>query len=181
MLGKLLLLFTVIPVVELYLLITLGQVMGAGATVALVLGTGLVGAWLAKREGARVLSNWQGAVARGEIPKEGVVSSVLVLVGGVLLVTPGVVTDVTGLLLLWPLTRRLAANVVRKRLEQRFAVQGFVADPSMFVGMGRPEGTVIDVDVVESSAQEPEEPSLDAAAERNELHVGVEAERVGHR
>lgn len=168
MLGKLLLLFTVVPVVELYLLITLGQHMGAGPTVGLVLGTGLLGAWLAKREGARVLSNWQGSMARGEIPKEGVVSSLLVLVGGVLLVTPGVVTDVTGLLLLWPWTRRLAAHVVRKRLQHRFQVQGFVPDPSVFMGMGGPTGTVIDVDVVEAATVDATTVDVDVEAREPE-------------
>jgi UPF0716 protein FxsA len=159
-LGKLLLLFTVVPVVELYLLIAIGQNVGAGPTIALVLGTGLLGAWLAKREGARVLRNWQDSMARGEIPKEGVISSVLVLLGGVLLVTPGVVTDVMGLFLLLPWTRRLVANVVRKRLEQRFSVQGLMADPSVFMG------AVIDVDVVEATppaeAREAEAPLVPA-------------------
>jgi UPF0716 protein FxsA len=167
-LGKLLLLFTVVPVVELYLLITLGQTMGAAPTIGLVLGTGLLGAWLAKREGMRVLQSWQASMARGEAPKEGVISSVLVLVGGVLLVTPGVVTDMTGLVLLLPWTRRLVANALRKRLERRFAVHPIVGHPSMF-GMGDPRlfdlggmadtpgprGSVIDVDVVEPSEAEP--------------------------
>lgn len=154
MLGKLLLLFTVVPVVELYLLITIGKSVGAVPTIALVLATGFLGAWLAKREGARVLRSWQESMARGEIPREGVISSVLVLLGGVLLVTPGVVTDVAGLLLLVPWTRRRVADAVRRRLEQRFSVQRLVADPSVFVGMGGPVGTVIDVDVVEPSPAE---------------------------
>jgi UPF0716 protein FxsA len=160
-LGKLLLLFTVVPVVELYLLITLGQHVGAGPTIALVLVTGLVGAWLAKREGSRVLRSWQEAMARGQAPREGVISSLLVLVGGVLLVTPGVVTDATGLLLLVPWTRRLVADAVRTRVERRLTVQTLVTDPSMFgmgMGMGgfhdaaEPGGPVIDVDVVEAPA-----------------------------
>jgi len=166
-LGKLLLLFTVIPVVELYLLITIGQNVGAGPTIALVLGTGFLGAWLAKREGSRVLRSWQGSLARGELPQEGVVSSVLVLVGGVLLVTPGVVTDVMGLLLLLPWTRRWVAGAIRKRLEQRFSMQGIAADPSVLVmgdafGMGDTfgtagsQGSVIDVDVVEAPPDQPE-------------------------
>lgn len=162
MLGKLLLLFTVVPVVELYLLITLGQNVGAAPTIGLVLGTGLLGAWLAKREGTRVVRSWQASMARGEPPKEGVISSLLVLVGGVLLVTPGVVTDVTGLVLLLPWTRRLVANALRKRLERRFAVLPMAGGPSMFdqfgmgdpsMGdMGSPRGPVIDVDVVEPQA-----------------------------
>lgn len=155
MLGKLLLLFTVIPVVELYLLITIGQSMGAAPTIALVLGTGFLGAWLARREGSRVLRSWQGSLARGELPKEGVVSSVLVLVGGVLLVTPGVVTDVMGLVLLVPWTRRWVAGAIRRRLEERLAVQTVGGEPSVLAGMGDafgmgpPRGSVIDVDAVE--------------------------------
>lgn len=160
MLGKLLLLFTVVPVVELYLLITLGQHLGAELTIGLVLITGLLGATLARREGARVLRNWQASMARGEMPKEGVVSSLLVLVGGVLLVTPGVVTDVTGLLLLVPWTRRRVADVVRRRLEHRLQVRTFVPDPSVFADPermgpdhGPPRGAVIDVDAVETDAR----------------------------
>ncbi|MCH9686419.1 MAG: FxsA family protein [Deltaproteobacteria bacterium] len=155
MLGKLLLLFTVVPVVELYLLITIGQTLGAELTIGLVLVTGLLGASLAKREGGRVLRNWQGAMARGEMPKEGVVSSLLVLVGGVLLVTPGVVTDATGLLLLIPWTRRWVAAFVRKRMEHRIQVHSFVPGPEAFMGAGMagpdaaPTGAVIDVDVVD--------------------------------
>jgi UPF0716 protein FxsA len=155
-LGKLLLLFTVVPVVELYLLITIGQSLGPGPTIGLVLVTGLLGASLAKREGARVLRNWQGAMARGEIPEEGVVSSVLVLVGGVLLVTPGVVTDLTGLLLLAPWSRRLVAATLRKRLEHRFAVRDFVGAVSgggVASEGGAPRGAVIDVDVVETAVE----------------------------
>ncbi len=179
MLGKLLLLFTVVPVVELYLLITIGQSLGAGLTIGLVLVTGLLGASLARREGARVLGSWQTAMAKGQMPKEGVVSSLLVLVGGVLLVTPGVVTDVTGLLLLVPWTRRLAADVVRARLEQRFTVHavgpgaGGLFEAAMNGG-GVPSGSVIDVDAVDVDEES-------AAAHGGEGDVGVEVEHVGHR
>lgn len=168
MLGKLLLLFAVIPVVEIYLLIGIGNRVGAGPTIALVLATGLLGAWLAKREGLRVLQRWQGSVARGEVPKEGVISSLLVLVGGVLLVTPGVVTDAMGLALLVPWTRRWVAHAIRHRLEQRFSVQhlmsgGIPFDMAPF-GMGDvdpsdardPSGSVIDVEVVEKPDAPPE-------------------------
>jgi len=153
-LGKLLLLFTVVPAVELYLLITLGQVLGAGPTIAIVLATGMLGAALARREGARVLENWQEATAKAQIPKDGVVSSVLVLVGGVLLVTPGVVTDLCGFLLLLPWSRRMVASVVRKQLEQRFEVARLMSGSEGLLdmpgpGRGGPRGAVIDVDVVE--------------------------------
>lgn len=158
MLGKLLLLFTVVPVAELYLLITIGQNVGAEVTIAIVLITGMLGASLAKREGSRVWRNWQGAVARGQIPKDGVISSLLVLVGGVLLVTPGVLTDITGLLLLIPWSRRGVASMLRSRLEHRFEMHSFGPGPAMGgpwgpmggPGAQGPHGPVIDVDVVEA-------------------------------
>lgn len=170
MLGKLLLLFTVLPVVELYLLISIGKSMGAGPTIALVLLTGLLGAWLARREGTRVLRSWQGSLARGELPREGVVSSLLVLVGGVLLVTPGVVTDAMGLVLLLPWTRRWVAAAIRQRLEQRFALQQAMMGGPVLLDMGAfgraapfdaaagPRGSVIDVDAVEQEPSTPEPP-----------------------
>ena len=116
------LLFTVVPLVEVYLLVTIGGLLGPWPTVGLVLVTGAVGAFLARHEGSRVLREWREAVAQGELPEEGVVSSVLVLVGGVLLVTPGVITDVVGLSLLIPPSRRAIAKVVKRRLEARMEV-----------------------------------------------------------
>ena len=117
MFGKLFLLFTIVPAIELYLLIQIGERMGAGATLALVLLTGVLGAALARREGLRVLRVWQNALAQGRVPEEGVVSGLLVLVGGVLLITPGLLTDVAGLLLLVPAVRRVVAAVLSSRIE----------------------------------------------------------------
>lgn len=117
--GKLLLLlFTVVPLVELYLLLFIGDLLGFWPTVAIVLVTGAVGAWLAKREGLRVLRKWQAAIAEHRMPEEGVLGGLLVLVGGVLLVAPGVLTDLAGLLLLIPPTRRFIAKIVRRRVEK---------------------------------------------------------------
>lgn len=155
--AKLLLLFTIVPLVELYLLLLLGQSMGLWPTVALVLVTGVLGAALGKREGLRVWRSWQQALAQGRIPEEGILGGVLVLIGGVLLVTPGVLTDVTGLLLLIPPTRRLIANVVRARLEKRFSTQSTfqyrvdVGDGRVVEGFrthfgGAPAGSVIDTE-----------------------------------
>jgi UPF0716 protein FxsA len=121
-LGKLFLLFTLVPVLELYLLIAIGGAIGAPATLAIVVATGLLGAMLAKREGMRVLRAWQGAMARGEIPEEGVASSLLVLLGGVLLVTPGVVTDLVGLALLTPPTRRAMARLMQRHAARHFEI-----------------------------------------------------------
>ncbi len=110
--------FTVVPLLELYLLIQIGQVVGSLPTLGLLLATGLIGAWLARREGGRVLKRWREATAQGRLPEDGILSAALVLVGGVLLVTPGVLTDATGFLLLVPPTRRWVAARLRRALER---------------------------------------------------------------
>jgi UPF0716 protein FxsA len=147
-LGKLFLLFTVVPLVDLYLLITIGGLIGGGPTLALVIGTGLVGATLARREGLRVWRDWQQSVARGEMPREGVTSSLLVLVGGVLLVTPGLITDAVGLTLLVPPARRMIAGWLARWAQKRLDVH------TIGPGIIGP-GAVIDVD-----AKEPDSTSL---------------------
>lgn len=117
--GKLLLLFTVVPLVELYLLLLVDDLIGFWPTVAIVLATGVTGAALARFEGLRVLSQWRKALFRGKVPEDGVLSGLLVLVGGVLLVTPGVLTDVVGLFLFIPPTRRWVASWFRRRIERK--------------------------------------------------------------
>lgn len=156
---KLLALFTIVPLVELALLIFIGERVGLWPTVGLVFVTGGLGAWLAKREGLRVLREWQASLARGQMPEEGVLGGLLVLVGGVLLITPGVVTDLTGLLLLLPPTRRLVAARVRKAVERR------IGDGSIRVvdlsggGFGAPGGAVIDGVAEEVTPRHREAPS----------------------
>ncbi len=160
MLGRLFLLFTIVPVLELWLLISVGGWLGPLPTLALVVITGLAGAALAKREGFRVLRSWQDASAKGELPKDGIIASVLVLVGGVLLITPGVVTDAVGLTLLIPGARRFIAKQIRTRLEQRFQLTA--VNPAMFVaGMagaeaGHAPGEVVDAEVIDVDAHEAE-------------------------
>lgn len=111
--GRLFLLFTAVPLLELWLLIQVGQRIGPTPTIALVLLTGIVGAWLAKAEGFRVVRQWQRAIAEGRLPEDGILSGLLVLAGGLLLITPGVLTDVVGLALLVPPIRRRAAGWLR--------------------------------------------------------------------
>ena len=96
---------------------------------------GAAGATLARLEGVRVIGRWQEALSRGQVPEEGVLSGLLVLLAGFLLVLPGVLTDVVGLLLLLPPVRRLVAHGVRGRLEAGMA-QGTV----QFVDFRGPSG-----------------------------------------
>lgn len=118
MFGKLFLLFTVLPLVDLYLLLKIGDVIGGLATLALVLVTGALGAMLARAEGVRVLRAFQDAMSRGVMPRDGVLSGALLLLGGALLITPGVLTDLLGLLLLVPVTRRWIATLLAARMQR---------------------------------------------------------------
>ncbi|WP_224365170.1 FxsA family protein [Hyalangium versicolor] len=110
--------FIVVPILELYLLIGIGRQIGPAPTVGLVLVMAMLGAALAKREGLRVMRSWQAQVAQGRVPEEGILSGVLVLVGGLLLIVPGVITDVLGLFLIIPPTRRWVAERVRRSMER---------------------------------------------------------------
>lgn len=172
--GRILLvLFTVVPLVELYLLIWLGGLMGFWPTVGLVLLTGVIGATLAKLEGLRVLGQWQSALAEGRVPEAGVLDGLLVLVGGIFLVTPGVLTDLVGFSLLLPPTRKLVAGFLRKRVEagiQKGSVHvhmsGFGAAPPFGGFDPRPSrgSSVIDVegrDVTEEPGSRRELPKPD--------------------
>ena len=116
--GRLALLFLLVPAVELFLLIRMGQLVGFWPTLAFVILTGWAGAWLARLEGMRVLARFQQEVAMGRIPGQAIFDGAAVLLGGAFLVAPGVLTDVTGLALLFPPTRRLIQRWVRKRLER---------------------------------------------------------------
>ena len=144
--GRLFLLFTVVPLVELYLLIAVGRVLGPMATIGLVLVTGAVGAWFARLEGARVIRRWQEAMARQQIPKDGVIDGFLIFIGGLMLITPGILTDIAGLSMVMPPTRRVIAGFVRRWLERQIAAGRVqVYAPDYNGGPGRPQ-EVIDVE-----------------------------------
>jgi UPF0716 protein FxsA len=119
----LILLFTVVPIVELYLLIQLGQVIGALATVAIVFGTGVLGAFLARREGFAIWTRVQEQLAQGAFPADDMIDGLMVFGAGVVLVTPGLITDVIGILILFPLTRRPIRRWITARLRRMAAVR----------------------------------------------------------
>ena len=119
--GRLFLLFVLVPIVEIWLIGVVGHAIGFWPTFGLLLLSGILGAWFAKREGLRVLRDWQTALAQGRMPESGILDGLLVLVGGVLMVAPGFLTDTVGLLLVVPVTRRIAARFVRRWVEARIA------------------------------------------------------------
>jgi UPF0716 protein FxsA len=120
--AKLFILFTVTPIVEVWLLIEIGGVIGGLPTVGLILATGAAGAWLARREGVRAFMEFNAAASRGETPGRAMLDAVCVFAGGALLLTPGVVTDIVGfLLLLLPSRRVIQAGIlswIARRLEE---------------------------------------------------------------
>jgi UPF0716 protein FxsA len=114
------LLFVVLPVVEIYVLIRIGQTIGAWWTVLLLIADGVLGSWLMKREGTRAWAALTTALRSGRMPARELADAGLVLVGGTLLLTPGFVSDVAGLFCVLPLTRPVARSMLLRYLSRRF-------------------------------------------------------------
>jgi UPF0716 protein FxsA len=117
MIARLLLLFVLVPLLELAILIRLGNLIGFWATIAIVVVTGTIGALLAKSQGLQVLAAIRTDLASGRMPTDRLLDGLLILVGGAVLLTPGLLTDVAGLMLLLPFTRNRMKRGVRRRLE----------------------------------------------------------------
>jgi UPF0716 protein FxsA len=121
MLGRLLLIFAIAPVVELLVLIKIGNQIGALNTVALVILTALLGLMLVRLEGLRTLRQMQLTLADGQIPAEELLDGILIFAGGILLLTPGVLTDFFALVLLVPYTRMHFKRWLRRRFDRMMA------------------------------------------------------------
>ena len=119
MFAVLALLFLVVPFVELFLLIQVGQAVGALPTIAVLIVISVVGAWLVKREGMNTLRRAQQQVRNGAVPGTELVDGVLILFAGALLLTPGFLTDLFGILLLIPPVRAALRTTARKRIARR--------------------------------------------------------------
>ncbi len=107
MFFNLLLLFIVVPVVELLILFRIGGALGAVTTFTIIVITGVIAAYLAKRQGGLILKKIQSSLAHGKIPTAEVIDGLIILVAGAVLLTPGFLTDITGFLLLLPFGRHL--------------------------------------------------------------------------
>jgi UPF0716 protein FxsA len=121
MIGWLLILFILVPVLELYILIKIGSYLGAFQTVALVVFTALFGIVIARLEGLRKLQQIRQSLSQGIIPAEEIVDGVLIFVAGILLVIPGVLTDLFALVLLIPYTRTIFKRWLRRRFDRMVA------------------------------------------------------------
>ncbi len=146
MLGYLILLFTILPALELILLIKVGAAIGAWQTVVLVILIGATGAWLARYQGFVTLMRIQESLNRGVMPNAELMDGMMILTGGVLLLTPGFITDIFGILLLVPISRALIKVLLRRKFQDMIARGTVVQFGTPHFGKGR-SGDYEDFDV----------------------------------
>ena len=120
MLLKLFLAFTIIPIIEIYLLIEIGSMFGALTAVTLVILTGFLGAFLARMQGLQTLYRIQESLHEGRMPSGELLDALLIVIAGLVLLTPGFLTDSAGFLLLIPATRNAIKNWLRRQIELRY-------------------------------------------------------------
>jgi UPF0716 protein FxsA len=118
MLLKLFLAFTLIPIIELYLLIEVGTIIGTLNTVILVIATGFAGAWLARLQGMQTMIRVRSSLQQGIMPTEELMDALLIFMAGIVLLTPGFITDAAGLLLLIPETRSHFKRFLRYKFDR---------------------------------------------------------------
>ena len=158
LLPVLVVLLVTVPILEVWLLIQVGQVIGVGPTLAILVAEALVGGWLMRREGSRAWLALVEAFQRGRMPVTELTNAALVLVGGVLLLLPGFATDVVGLICLLPFTRPLVRRVLSAIVVRRVKQLGMAALRP------RQSGDLIPGEVVE-----PDQPSPERRTRRGEL------------
>ncbi|WP_298038338.1 FxsA family protein [uncultured Desulfuromonas sp.] len=110
---KLLVVFIVVPLVELFVLLEVGSMIGAFPTIALIILTGISGAYLARTQGFDLLRRIQSEMEQGRLPTEDLLDGAMVLAGGIVLLTPGFCTDLLGFILLVPFTRAHVKRIAR--------------------------------------------------------------------
>ncbi len=148
MFGILVLLFILLPMAELYLLLWMAGQVGGGWTFALVIFTGMLGAWLCRLQGFRTMTRINNEFAGGKMPTDSLMDGGMILVSAALLVTPGIMTDVFGFSLLFPPCRAVYRKVLARWMKGRFQFQTFSstgANPEAY----RRWGGQIDPNVVE--------------------------------
>ena len=138
MLLPLVLLFIVVPIVEIYVIIQVGQAIGAWWTIALLIADSIIGSVLMRSQGRAAWRRFQLALAEGRMPAREVLDGVLVIFGGAFLVTPGFCSDIVGALLLLPPTRAVIRRVLVRRFT--FSMLKDMSSPGMPRGRRGPPG-----------------------------------------
>jgi UPF0716 protein FxsA len=140
--------FVVVPLLEIYVIIQVGQVIGAWWTIALLVADSIFGSWLVKREGGRAWLALRTALAEGRMPARELADGALIVVGGTLMLAPGFVSDVFGALLILPVTRPLGRRVLARLITRRLVVAG-PTPRTRHRTHGRPGPDVVQGDVVD--------------------------------
>lgn len=115
----LIMLFLLVPILEIWFLVAAGRGIGWGPALLLCVLTGVIGAWLAKREGLQIFRLAQVQLSRGELPGEAILDGICVFMGGLLLLAPGFLSDIVGFLLLIPYIRGIAKLFIKRWLYKR--------------------------------------------------------------
>ncbi|HEX2125972.1 MAG TPA: FxsA family protein [Thermoleophilaceae bacterium] len=155
-LAVLLVVFIVVPLLELYVILQVGDAIGVLPTLALLVADSLLGSYLLKSQGRQVWRRFNEATAAGRIPHSEIIDGVLIIFGGAFLITPGFLTDIVGLLFLLPPTRAAFRRTVRRGIE-RGTVWGRVGGAAVRAGQARRETRTqngVPGDYVEGTAHE---------------------------
>ncbi|HAY36361.1 MAG: FxsA family protein [Rhodothermales bacterium] len=155
-------LFVVLPALELYLLIELGQLIGATNTFLLILGTGILGSYMAKSQGLAAWRRLNEKLSKGGIPGKELVDGAIILVSGTLLITPGVLTDIIGFLGLFPLTRNAIRSVAAKLFKTVVPLAGQMNFYSGSPSTATPEEASAEEDYATWSGSAKERPTYDS-------------------
>ena len=129
-----------VPLLELYVIIRVADSVGPGQTILLLIVVSVVGAWMVRRSGLGVLSQIRARLDRGELPAGELVDGLLILIAGALMLTPGFITDVVGLLLLFFPTRLVVRSLLVRRFARRINLHGWTAGPAAGFGFGYTSG-----------------------------------------
>ena len=118
------LLFLVVPLLELFVIIQVGQAIGALNTVGILLLDSIIGGWLMKREGMAALRRFQTKLSSGQLPENELIDGFCILFGGALMLTPGFLSDLLGIALLLPPVRAVLRPIVRRQVSKRIVLTG---------------------------------------------------------
>jgi UPF0716 protein FxsA len=122
---KLLILFVIIPVTELYILIEVGKKIGSLTTIGVIILTGIIGTYLVKSQGFMILRKIQSDLNEGIMPGDSLIQGAIILAGGILLLTPGFVTDILGFIFLMPASRNILKKYLLKWLKGKIKEGNF--------------------------------------------------------
>ncbi|HEX7096711.1 MAG TPA: FxsA family protein [Acidimicrobiales bacterium] len=149
----LLVLLIAVPIAELYVIVQVAQELGVLNTIALLIIVSAIGAWLVKREGLQILLRVQNELARGRVPTKPLVDGALLLFAGALMLTPGFLSDIVGILLILPPTRAVVRNLAIRSFRGRI-----MSGRGVHFGRGRAWARVVNVEVRDDDRPPPPRP-----------------------